>query len=508
MGSSLSKSSRTATYPAQKRLDSSSSKLGFEDKVSELTIEDCDVDCTAELNVATTIKWEDKLLGEPKNRLALGALTTAAATSVLVNPNAVLRDGHLFSHKIELEGAPVTNQRSSGRCWLFASTNVFRVGLMKKFKLGAFELSQSYLFFWDKLEKANFFLMQILDTMHEPLDGRLIQYLLNSPVGDGGQWDMVVNLVEKYGLVPQQIFPDSFNAKASGRINWLITAKLREAALQLRRISESGSEKDKSEALLRYKTKVMQEIYGVLVLSLGAPPKPEDTFTWNYNDKEGKFHSITSTPLEFYNDNIGAVSYVGTPKLGLPEKTSGVGNRFSLVNDPRNPYMRLLSVERLGNVHGGRGIQYVNVSMETMKNAIISMIKANVPVFFGCDVGKFSDSSKGIMDTDLFDYELGFNISLRMNKSERLQTGESSMTHAMVLSGVHIVDGVPQKWRVENSWGETSGEKGYFVMSNAWMDEYCYQAVVDPSFVDKEILDVLKQDPINLPVWDPMGSLA
>jgi bleomycin hydrolase len=265
---------------------------------------------------------------------------------------------------------------------------------------------------------------------------------------------------------------------------------------------------EKSEDLHKYKAKVMEQIYGVLTLALGAPPKPDDTFTWNYVDKDQKYHTLTTTPLDFFKDNVDAVS-LPAPLSGLPvQSKANISERFSLVNDPRNEYMRALTVDRLGNVHGGRKILYVNVDMETMKAAVVAMLKANHPVFFGCDVGKFSDSSKGVMDTALFDYELGFNVSLNMDKAQRLRAGESLMTHAMVLSGVNLVEGKPTKWRVENSWGANSGEQGYMCMSDAWMDEYVYQAVVAPEFVSSEVRDVLKQDPIVLPIWDPIGSLA
>ena len=301
------------------------------------------------------------------------------------------------------------------------------------------------------------------------------------------------------------------------RINWLITARLREAALHIRSLIGT-LEKVPSDEVAKYKSRVMQDIYGVLALSLGVPPKPDDTFAWDFVDKDQKYHSITTTPLAYYRDNIGtAPSLLGlsTPlgissPLGLSPAggQGGVSDRFSLVNDPRNPYLRLLTVERLGNVHGGRGVVYVNVDMPTMKAAIIAAIKAQQPVFFGCDVGKCSDSSKGILDPALFDYELGFNISLSLTKAQRLESGESSMTHAMVISGVNLVDGAPTKWRVENSWGDASGEKGYLVMTDAWMDEFVYQAVVSPEFVNDEVKDVLKQNPIKLKLWDPMGSLA
>lgn len=336
---------------------------------------------------------------------------------------------------------------------------------------------------------------------------------------------MVVNLVEKYGLVPQTIYPDAYSSKASSRLNWLITAKLREAALVLRHmINNKDGEKGASTTsndILQYKTSIVRDVFGILALSLGAPPKPDGKFTWNYLNKENKYNSVTTTPLEFYRDNVGVVAYpsLSAPasKIGLPllaSEKGGVAERLSLVNDPRNKYMTHLTVGRLGNVHGARGIQYVNVDMATMKAAVVAMLKANNPVFFGCDVGKFSDASgKGIMDLNLFDYELGFNVTLKMNKEQRLMTGESAMTHAMVISGVHLEkddtgDEKPTKWRIENSWGETSGEKGYIVMTDRWMDEYCYQAVVLPEFVSEEIRDVLKQEPEVLPIWDPMGALA
>lgn len=288
-----------------------------------------------------------------------------------------------------------------------------------------------------------------------------------------------------------------------GRINWLITAKLREAALHLRHLA-TATEKPVTDEIAKYKSKVMQTIYGVLTLSLGAPPKPNDTFTWNFVDKEQKYRSITTTPLDYFHDNVNTVSTL----LNLSLSPPGIADRFSLINDPRNPYMRLLTVSRLGNIVGGRGVLYVNVSMETIKSAVINMLKAGQPVFFGCDVGKYSEPTKGILDTALFDYELGFNVSLSLTKAQRLEAGESSMTHAMVLSGVNIVEGKPTKWRVENSWGDAKGEKGYLVMTDEWMDEFVYQAVVAPEFVGEEVRKVLTQEPIRLEIWDPMGSLA
>ena len=370
---------------------------------------------------------------------------------------------------------------------------------MKKHNLKEFELSQAYLFFWDKLEKANWFLEQIMDTAEEDLDSRLVQELLSAPVNDGGQWDMVANLVEKYGLVPQKLYPDSFSAMNSGAMGMILTKKLREDALILRAMAISTKRSSKS-SLLSAKAKMMQEIHCILTLMLGPPPKPDSKFSWGYYDAGGKYHHLSKTPLEFAKE-LSAPSVVRA-------LNANVNELFSLVNDPRNKYNQLLTVDRLGNVVGGRPITYVNVDMDTMKKAAIAMLKAGLPIFFGSDVGKFSNSQSGIMDTALLDYNLAFNISLGMNKAQRLKARDSAMTHAMVLTAVHVEDGKSVRWRVQNSWGETPGEKGFFVMTDKWMDEYVYQVVVDPGYVSKEVKDILNTKPLALPLWDPMGALA
>ena len=346
---------------------------------------------------------------------------------------------------------------------------------MKRYNLKEFELSQAYLFFWDKLEKCNYFLEQILDTVTEPLDGRLVQTLLSAPVGDGGQWDMAANLVEKYGLVPQQMYPDSWNASNSRTMSSLITTKLREYALELRELAS----KDKS-SVSSAKERMMREVHTILVLMLGPPPSAKKEFTWEYYDKEDVFHSMTTTPLKYAQelsseDSVEANSGMDVHKV------------FSIVNDPRNTYGSLLSVSRLGNAVGMRPVRYVNVDMKTMKTACIKMLKADLPIFFGSDVGQFSARSSGIMDTGLIDYELGFNVKLGMSKAQRLMSKESEMTHAMVLTAVHLdAEGEPVRWRVQNSWGETAGTKGWFVMHDRWMDEFVYQVVVDPTYVPSD----------------------
>lgn len=369
---------------------------------------------------------------------------------------------------------------------------------MKKHNLKTFELSQAYLYFWDQLEKSNYFLESILATADQPLDGRLLEKLQEGPVGDGGQWDMAANIVKKYGLVPHDLYPDSAQAMSSGAMGTLLRSKLREDAVMLRKLKKSSA---MSESISEAKEGMMREIHLILTLMLGPPPKPNDEFTWEHYTPEGKYAKITSTPLKFASE-LSSTSTVRA--CGGAD----VNRLFSLVNDPRNEFESLLTVDKLGNVWNGRPVTYVNSKISTLKHAAAAQIKAGIPVFFGCDVGKFSDSQAGIMDTKLYDYELGFNVRLGMTKAQRLMTRESAMTHAMVLTAVQVEDGKSVRWRVENSWSDAAGDKGYFVMSDDWFDEFVYQVVVDPKFVSQETRDVLKQKPKVLPLWDPMGALA
>ncbi len=266
----------------------------------------------------------------------------------------------------------------------------------------------------------------------------------------------------------------------------LITTKLRENALELRRLASKSP--NPRSSLGSVKENMMREIHRILTIMLGPPPSPSREITWEYYDKDDKFGSLSTTPLKFAGELSSKATIEANHGVDVHEL-------FSLVNDPRNTYGDLLSVSRLGNVVGMRGVRYVNVDMTTIKDACIAMLKAELPIFFGSDVGKFSDSKSGIMDTGLIDYELGFNIRLGLTKAHRLMTGESAMTHAMVLTAVHVVDRKPVRWRVQNSWGETPGTKGWFVMTDKWMDEFVYQAVVDPQYVSQDVKDVLKKEP-------------
>lgn len=456
-----------------------------------------------------------KLITLLQNRLAMAAFTKNPATSIISSSAARIANTQTFNVRIPIEGSPVTNQRSSGRCWLFASTNVFRIALMKKHNLKSFELSQAYLFFYDQLEKSNYFLETILDTADQPLDGRLLTQVMSAPTGDGGQWDMAANLVKKYGLVPHDLYPDSEQAMNSSALGSLLRSKLREDALHLRRLANSSHSSTTAADITSAKSAMLKEIHLILTLMLGPPPPSNKPFTWEHYTPSGAYTTIHTTPLAF----AAELSHPSTIKACAGTDVNAL---FSLVNDPRNDFNTLLTVDRLGNVYDGRPVTYVNSEISVLKAAAIKQLKAGIPVFFGCDVGKFSDSRVGVMDTKLYDYELGFNIRMGMSKAERLMTRESAMTHAMVLTAVHLdageasTDGKrstsagpqPVRWRVENSWSDTAGDKGYFVMSDDWFSEFVYQVVVDPKFVGRETRDVLKQEPKVLPLWDPMGALA
>eukprot|EP01083_Nonionella_stella_P020707 57449_1 len=431
----------------------------------------------------------------PKNELAMNIVTQTALLKAALSRKARLTHDHVYSVSIPDEAKPVCAQNSTGRCWLFAALNVMRIPFMKEHKLDEFQFSQSYLFFWDHFERCNFFLEQILDTLSEPLDGRLVQYLLSKPIEDGGQYDMIVNLVEKYGVVPRQAFPEVEVTQASRRLNWLLKNKLREFAMVLRKEANKTPGKYDMNQLRQLKKKQLNEIWRIMIISFGKPPQ-KIKYAFRNKDKEYKILEADS-PLDFYNKYV--------------RKFLDVSQQISLINDPRNEYYKLYTVDRLNNIVNGsrKRVLYVNVPTEKLKEFAISELKEGKPVWFGCDVGKFFYGDDGVMDLNNFDYELLLGINFKMNKAERLEYGESLMTHAMVFTAVDLDEnGKSIKWRVENSWGDKRGHKGYCLMTDAWFDEYNYQLAVPKSKLTKDLLDVLEQEPTVLPAWDPMGSLA
>lgn len=434
-------------------------------------------------------KFHQAFRAEEKNVVAMNAICNVEMNTVLQNRDLTLDTYHIFSTRLEPEGK-ATNQKSSGRCWLFAAMNVLRLELMKKYNLEDFEFSQAYQMWFDKLEKSNWFLENVIKTADEDLESRIVKFLLQGPVQDGGQWDMAVSLIQKYGLVPKGAFPESTQSSNTNQMVWLLTVKLREYARKLRAMKKEGAT---NHTLQEEKTKMLAEVYKILAITLGEPPK---SFDWNFRDKDKKFTSITGlTPQAFFKEHV-------------EPNGCALDQMVSIVHDPRNDYYQLYTVEYLGNVLEGRPVLYINLPVEELKRVAVAAIGEGRPVWFGCDVGKFCNRQKGIMDLEQFDYKRAYGIEFGLDKAERLDYGESIMTHAMSLTGVHLEKEKPVRWRIENSWGDENGDKGYFCMTDDWFGEYVFQVVVDIKHLTAEQKKVLDQTPKRLPPWDPLGSLA
>ncbi|GMM28446.1 bleomycin hydrolase [Martiniozyma asiatica (nom. inval.)] len=444
----------------------------------------------ANIELSSLKKWTASIKSDSQTQLVSSIAQHAHIDDVLINRARELKAKMVFNNKVDPEGSPVLDQKSSGRCWLFASTNMLRINAMSKLNLKECQISPSYLFFYDKLEKANFFLEQIIDTYKEPVDGRLVQYLLDCPIIDGGQFDMMTQVVDKYGLVPNQIFPDTFNTTMSRTMNRLITFKLREYGMILRDLLNNNQDISSKKEEFQF------EIYRLLTMFLGIPPDPNESFTWEFYDKDGKYKSLTSTPLDFATKTLE----FDTPQY------------VSLLNDPRNSYNKMIQIDRLGNITGGKYVSYLNLDIKKLSQAVINRIRNNKAVFFGTDTPKFMDKKQGIMDIDLWDYKLMGYDPKSMSKKDRVIYKNSLMTHAMLITAVHLDDnGNPVRYRVENSWGTKSGNDGYYVMNQEYFEEYVYQIVCEKdelAALDIDLSILEDSNPIILPPYDPMGALA
>ena len=422
-------------------------------------------------------------------KISRNALVRSDINNIAMDWDGLRSIDHTYSDVISNEMEKVTNQKASGRCWGFAGLNLMRLSLAEKYNLKNFEFSQNYFMFCDKLEKSNYFLENILKTFDEAYDSRLMMHLLSEPVQDGGQWDMFVNLIEKYGVIPQSVMPESFQSSQSRMMNGFLTRKLREFAYVLRDKNKKG---EKLTQLRKEKEGMLSTIYSMLCIFLGNPP---ETFNWQIRNKKNKFIRINNlSALEFYKKHVN---------VKLKDKVCLIHAPMS--NKQMN---ELYTVSYLGNVIDGEIIKYANVEMDVIKRASVKSLKNNEAVWFGCDVGKMFHRDLGVMDTSLYDYESVLNTQFNMDKKTRLEYGDSLMTHAMLFTGVDLIKNEPVKWRVENSWGEKSGNKGYFLMTDEWFDEYNFEVVVDKKYLPKKVLKIFKQKPIMLDPWDPMGSLA
>ena len=416
--------------------------------------------------------------GTPEQKAVKNALASNSIATLAINgENLSMIDTH-FSHRVPTKG--ITNQKSSGRCWLFTGLNVLRAKMIAKYDLPGLEFSQNYNSFYDLLEKSNLFLQAIIDTRDLPMEDRKVDWLLKNPIGDGGQFTGVSNLLMKYGVVPREVMPETFQSENTGQMAMSLKWKLREYALELRGLKPAKAA-ERQESMLT-------EIYRILVECLGVPPTE---FEWTRYDKQGKVVSTKKyTPKSFYQEFIG----------------EDLENNYIMVmNDPSREYGKVYEIEYDRHVYDGENWLYVNLPIERVKELAIASIKDNTAMYFSCDVGKFMDRKKGTLDINNMDYASLFRTEFPMDKKQRIQTFSSGSSHAMTLIAVDLDEaGQPKKWMVENSWGASSGYQGNLIMTDEWFDNYMFRVVVEKKYVPADIMKMLEQKPIMLPSWDPM----
>ena len=409
------------------------------------------------------------------------ALSVTPINTLALNQKRLVDNDKYFSHKVKTKG--ISDQKSSGRCWLFTGLNVMRGEMINEYDLPEFQLSQNYNSFWDLFEKSNLFLQTIIDTAKEPMDNRKVEWLFRNPIGDGGTFMGVIDIVSKYGVVPAPVMPETAQSESTATMRQLLSLKLRQWGLELRNMAAKGAS---TAQLEQEKIKMLKEAYRFLALNLGVPPT---TFEWTrFNSKGEPVETKTYTPQQFYKEFIN----------------DDLQNGYvMLMNDPSRPYWEVYEIDLDRHTYDGHNWKYVNVPMDVIKETAIASLKDNTAMYFSCDVGKLIDRDRGYLDTDNYDYESLFGIEFPMNKAERIATGASASSHAMTLSGVDLDNnGNPKKWLVENSWGKRAND-GYLIMTDSWMDEYLFRLVPEKKYVPKKVLDTLAQKkPIILPPWD------
>ena len=432
-------------------------------------------------------KFRESFDADPNKKLVQNVVTQHDVNDIALSRSIVTESPHSFS--IVLDDWGVTNQARSGRCWMFAGLNLCRVDTRNVLNVKEFEFSQNYLMFWDKMERANFVLEAIIETADRSTDDRTVAFLLRNPISDGGQWDMFTALVAKHGVVPKTAMDETASSSNSSRMNSSLNYQIRQGA---KRIREAYTRESGLDELRGIKDQTLKVIFDVLCIHLGTPPTEVD---WQWKDKDGEFTRVgTVTPQEF------ATEYLQTD----------IHDYVSLVHDPResSPEGATFTVEYLGNVVDAPAIRYLNVDIQLMKDIELKMLQDGKPVWMGCDTGKQMHRDLGVWDADLFDYGSVYGTDFSMDKAERLEYHQTAMTHAMMFTGVDVVDGIPRRWRVENSWDDKVGNKGFFLMNDSWFAEYMFEIAVPKEYLSAELQDALELDPIVLPAWDPMGSLA
>lgn len=429
-------------------------------------------------------KLKDSYQYNAQDRAVSNAIANNDIRKLAVNhDNATAFDAH-FSHQVTSKA--ITDQKSSGRCWMFTGMNILRAKAIAKYNLPAdFQFSQCYTFFWDQLEKSNLFLQAILDHRTKPMNDKTVEWLFKNPIGDGGQFTGVANLIDKYGIVPQDVMPETFSSNNTSQMSNIISLKLREFGLELRKMSNNKGVTE--EKLQARKTEMLETIYRILALNLGVPPTE---FTWTMRNAKGEVVSTEIyTPKSFFEKFVN----------------EDFSKYYMIMNDPTREYHKVYEIEYDRHVYDGENWKYLNLPMEEIAQMAIASIKDSTMMYFSCDVGKFLDRNKGYLDIENFDYASLFGTSFKMTKEERVATFASGSSHAMTLCAVDLdADGKPIKWMVENSWGSSYGHNGFLIMTDQWFNEYMFRLVVEEKYIPKKTLKLLDQDPIMLPSWDPM----
>eukprot|EP01095_Lingulamoeba_sp_RSL-Kostka_P006734 TRINITY_DN2127_c0_g1_i1.p1 TRINITY_DN2127_c0_g1~~TRINITY_DN2127_c0_g1_i1.p1 ORF type:complete len:460 (+),score=138.57 TRINITY_DN2127_c0_g1_i1:1597-2976(+) len=447
---------------------------------------------TQSLSLETIGSLRKEFISNKQNIIAYNSVAVSTFPETIINQNILNTTDFVFSNEIEGASLAATSQKSSGRCWIFACLNLLRVDLCRKLNLSTFEFSQNYVYFFDKLERANYFFESIIETADKEINDRVVEFLLSAPLGDGGQWHYFVEIVKKYGLVPKSIMPETKCSSSTRKMNALIRTKLRQGASVLRKeIKANGMENVKE-----IKDKLVSDIYRMLAIHIGVPPS---SFTFNYRNKDKEFFREKNiTPLAFFEKHFG-IDYF---------------DQFvCIVDDPRKNHLnnQNYTVQYLGNVWESGTSIYLNVDIDILKEATKKSILKDDPVWFGCDVGKALHRTKGIWDLDLYNYDI-YDTELETDKETRLNYQQSKMTHSMLFTGIDIDedDNTILKWKVENSWGKDRGNKGYYCMNDNWFVEYMYEVVVKKEYIQEyeNVMNAIDSEPIILPCYDPMGTLA
>ncbi|AVL00870.1 C1 family peptidase [Pediococcus inopinatus] len=434
-----------------------------------------------EVSQENVAKFKKNFAQDNRNSVVQRAATKNGVLNASEDIAAKVRLDRTFS--IELDTGKVTNQRHSGRCWLFSLLNTLRHQLADKENMKDFELSESYSFFWDKVERANVFYENIIRTAAKPTSDREVAFYLSSPDDDGGQWAMAAGLVQKYGVVPASVMPESFNTNDTSGFASSLNLKLRKDAVELRELKNGGASEGQLDAK---RDQLLAEVYQMTAIAVGTPP---DKFDFEYRDDKKNYHRDADiTPKDFYDKYIGV----------------DLDDYVVVTNSPDKPFDKLYSLPAEDNIVGGKKITLLNVDMAVLRKAAVAQLKDGETVWFGNDVLEQMDRNDGLLDSKLYRTDALFDVDLSMSKAERLQFGQAAVSHAMTLTGVDVVDDEVTKWKVENSWGDKSGDKGYFAMTDDWFENYVYQVVVHRKYLTDAQRKIADATPEPLPVWDPM----